>query len=147
MPSPDQKLFATVSSLPQGMSILQHATELAKKRLASQTCLEELEQVSTCVVEEEGKAPTDRDVATLISLWERALLADKAEAQNISALELKMKCLAQAAVSVHSESELADFINSQTVHIQNNMKTLVKPIWKVDGLKKFIPNEAIFRSD
>lgn len=151
-PAADEKVFWTFSSLPQGGSLITQAEDLAKKRLASESSLIELAELTKAIYEEHDKNTTDEDLSQQVTLWERLLkleasLADKEESANVSKLKMHLTNLSETGIANHSENELVDFLQSQIVHASKSMKMLEKPVWKVDGIRKFLPDHAIFRTD
>lgn len=145
----EARLFSVMTSLPQGNTLLAEAEEIAKKRMASETNLLELGDVTTNVVKfEEGC--TEIDVDAVVALWQRLNkletdLKDKPEIKNVLDLIDKLSKVARRCVDAHVLSELGDYIASQSVHGRNKMKCLPVPQWKILALRPYLPDETVFR--
>ena len=150
---PHERLFIALSSLPQGVALLSQAEERAKKRLASESSLVELQEVTDLVDElTSTKLPELNDkIDAYVNVWDRLLklkdvLAEKEEVKNIEPLDQLLRSTAAALVNHHVEHELSSFIQSQCVHSTNKLATTKKPSWAIDKLRKFLPQEVMFRT-
>lgn len=151
---PKDRMFYAVQSLPQGAALLNQAAEKAKKRLASESSLIELQELTTAVEKLELTAPSDVDMAGFANVWERLLklketLAEKEEAANIPPLLGKLNFKASNMIGFHIKNELVPFIQSQHVHAKNGLATTQKPSWPiVESLRKYLKDdEPIFRTE
>ncbi|CAK9083713.1 unnamed protein product [Durusdinium trenchii] len=149
--SPDERMYHTVLTLPQGENLLNESQALAKRRMASESSLLELGEVSKEINDLETAGESNNvDVEKLVLLWTRTNklqndLKDKPEISNVSQLLEKLAGLGEAAINIHVASEFTSFINSQVVHSKNNMKCLQIPGWKVLALRPHLPNHDVFR--
>ena len=144
-------MYHTVLTLPQGENLLNESQALAKRRMASESSLLELGEVSKEINDLETAGESNNvDVEKLVLLWTRTNklqndLKDKPEISNVSQLLEKLAGLGEAAINIHVASEFTSFINSQVVHSKNNTKCLQIPGWKVLALRPHLPNHDVFR--
>ena len=153
-PHASERLFIAMKSLPQGNQLLQEATASAQGRMASDSCLAELAKVTDEVNAFDPKNVTEQEgvVPQIVACWDKVLklekdLEDKPEQSNVTALQEKLHALAKSLICHHVNTELCEFIASQTVHSNNNMKCLQTPSWPILGLQKYLvkDDDEIFR--
>lgn len=155
-PDANARVFLVMTSLPQGNALLNEAETTAQKRMASESNLLDLGDVTSKIGEEEQKMKNtsamnmDQGVDTVVELWDRLTkldtdLKDKPESKNVADLKCRLMEVARFYVTCHVESELGNYIASQSAHGHNKMKCLDVPHWKVLALRRLLPDENVFR--
>ena len=94
----------------------------------------------------------DLRVQDIVKTWDRLEkleedLKDKPEQTNVGRLKKQVNDVAKYLICHHVNSQLADFISSQQAHATSKMKCLPLPSWPVLELRKYLPNDPIFRTE
>ena len=158
-PAVEERLFLAMKSLPQGTQLLQELSSAAKKRMASDSSLEQLARLRSQIMayaeqlESKGVADAGIAMSSIVETWDGVLklegdLKDKAEAGVVSELKSSLATkVAKPWLAHHAHTELADFVASQFAHAKNGMKCQPLPSWDVLKLRKFLPlDESLFRT-